>query len=269
LKQWEQPGAVALRRYINSPRSIVITTGDFTSLLASWERNAELWESHPDPLSTVMMRQALAGAACHLANRPRDETVAWTVNIVRPATVLFVTGDARKSTITGRVYTEGVKPAPHSRLFAQVVRPEREPFESIVEVEGLDILGIFEQYYLRSEQNPARFFELASNGDEREGPDQTAPSRFAMVLAMPGADRSWLADLGRESIAGLVRESVVLERRIFRFECGCSPQRMLSALRGIFEKNPEELFRGENEVEAFCPRCGRRWMVSKEQFFAA
>ncbi|MDM7914426.1 MAG: Hsp33 family molecular chaperone HslO, partial [Candidatus Eisenbacteria bacterium] len=52
-------------------------------------------------------------------------------------------------------------------------------------------------------------------------------------------------------------------------ECGCSPAKMLRALRTILAEQPEELFQGDERVETSCPRCGRRWWVTREQFEAS
>ncbi len=246
-------GRVLLRRGLQDARSVIVSSGSFAALHEAWQRHAALWQGEPDPLSFVMMGQGLAAAALHLANRPRDEVVAWTISLQRPPTNIFLTGEASRAIVTGRAFTEGVRPAESNRLYVQTLRSRGEPMTSSVEVEGIDILGIFEQYYDRSEQMPARFHELEDG-------------RFAMVLGLPGSDREWIRSLGREDLAALIGESRPLEDRSFRFECGCSPRKMLSALRSIFAKGIEELFRGEEGVETSCPRCGRRWWVTRAQF---
>lgn len=138
----------------------------------------------------------------------------------------------------------------------QTQRPRRPPALSAVEVTGFDALDIFEQYYRRAEQNPARFYELA-------------PHQCLMALGMPGADHEWLANLDQQSAKQLSSASRHLERRTLRFECGCNPRKMLSALRGSFAHDPQDLFRGQPRVESHCPRCGRRWWTTREQFDAA
>jgi molecular chaperone Hsp33 len=253
LSQIDRPGEALLRRYIDNKRAIIISEGDFTTLVEGWRHHTALWGAGLDGLSLVLGEQGLAAAALYLANRPRDEVVAWTLNFAQPPTNLFLTGDARESNVTGRVFTEGVKTTESGRLFVQAHRPGREPMESVIEVEGLDVLLIFEQYFERSEQNPARFFELGRG-------------RFLMVLGLPGVDGGWLHGLSAEASLGLVDQARLLEGRVFRFECGCSPAKMMAAVRGIFHANPEELFRGDAQVETSCPRCGRRWWIRRSQF---
>jgi molecular chaperone Hsp33 len=240
---------------MENARGCLVSSGEFSDLLAAWWRHASLWEGEPDGLSSILMRQGLAAAVLHLANRPRNEAVAWTLNLKQPPTNLFLTGSSGEATITGRVITDGVRTEDSSRLFVQVVRPRGEPQTSRIDVEGFDVLEIFEQYFDRSEQNPARFFPL-----EQE--------RFAAVLGLPGVDPDWLAGLEIDAVRVLLNTAATIDERSFRFECGCSPARITEVMRSLFAKEPSALFHDENRVEVFCPRCGRRWWVDREQFDA-
>jgi molecular chaperone Hsp33 len=252
---------VILRRWFIDDRSVLLTTGDFRDFIEAWRVHARLWDGGYDDLSETLIRQGLAAATMHLVNRPRDEIVAWTLNLKEPPTNLFLTGEARRGIVTGRVFVEGVRTAESSRLYVQTLRARGEPAVSAIDVVGFDVLEIFEQYYARSEQSPARFLEIeGANG---------AGDRFAMVLGMPGADRAWVESVDTGAIAFLEAHARLLEVRPIRFECGCTPRKMLGALRGIFGQKPDELFRGESSVETTCPRCGRRWRVSREQFEGA
>lgn len=248
-------GKVVLERRLHDARSVIVSSGAFGPLVEAWRGHAAVWQGEPDPLSVVLMAQGLAAAALHLANRPRDEIVAWTLNLQQPPTNVFLTGEAGRGIVTGRVFTDGVRTAESSRLHVQTLRASGEPITSSIEVHGLDLLEIFEQYYERSEQMPARFFEL-DDGD------------FTMVLGLPGVDGAWIRSLKREDLDGLIPALRPLENRSFQLECGCSPRKMLRALRSIFAKDPEDLFRGEEGVETSCPRCGRRWWVTREQFLS-
>ncbi len=249
----DPPGEVMLYRRFDNKRSILVSEGDFGLFIRAWLRHVALWDKIPDGFATLLVRQGLAAEVLTLANRPRDENIAWTLNLRHPPTNLFLTGSARDSTATGRVFTEDVRVAESSRLFVQTVRPGHEPALSVIDVTGLDVLEIFEQWFARSEQNPARFFELEED-------------RFVQVRGMPGVNREWLLSIAREDLPGLIAESMLLEERTFRFECGCTPQRMIEALQGVFASNPDDLFLGDDRVEVTCPRCGRRWWVTREHF---
>lgn len=249
-------GTVELDRRLLNDRAAVVTTGDFTAVIDAWHRHCTLWQELPDGFSSVLMHQGLAAVALHMANRPNDEMVGWTLNLHQPPTNVFLTGDVRKGIFTGRVYTEGVRSEGRSRLFVQTYRPSlREPFQSAIDVVGLDVMEIFEQYYQRSEQNPARFCELGGN-------------RYGMVLGLPGVERTWIEGIDHESVLELHDSGTPIEGRVYRFECGCSPSKMVRAVRTIFHSNPDELFQGEERVETSCPRCGRRWWLTLEQFRA-
>jgi len=134
-----------------------------------------------------MMRQGLGAAALYLAFRPHDEAVGFTLNFRTPPINIFITGDGAASTVTGRAFTEGVRTAETSRLFVQSQRPGQDQIQSLVEVEGLDVLDVFEQYYSRSEQAPARFFELSDD-------------HFISIMSLPDSDVDWLQGLDREQL---------------------------------------------------------------------
>lgn len=247
-------GQVALRRHMIRGRHVVVSTGGFQDFFRAWEAHAKVWNHDLDGLSTVMIRQSLAVGVLHLSNRPRDDSFGLTIHVPHPPTNVFITGTGPESAVTGRAWTDAVKQHPTPRLYMQTHRPKHDPSLSVLEVNGLDILEFLEAYYLESEQRPARFFELEDD-------------RFLQVLSLPGADPAYLESLNPETAEALLAEPhELLEDRTFFFQCGCNPQRMLVALRGIFEKDPEDLFEGDPRVETQCPRCGRRWWITREEF---
>jgi molecular chaperone Hsp33 len=247
-------GEVVVRRYFDRKHQVVVADGYFTAFFTAYVEHVRRWEVGLDPLTYTMMRQGLAAATLHLSARPHDESFGFTLNFKEPPTNIFLTGDASSSRVTGRVFTEGVKTAESSRLFVQSQRPRHEQMQSMVEVTGLDVLEVFEQYYARSEQEGARFFE-----DEDD--------RFLMVLALPDHDRAWIQGLRADAPGEVDTANLdLLDERIFRFQCGCNPEKMMEALHTIFRDNPEDLFQGEGGVETFCPRCGSRWWIERVEY---
>jgi molecular chaperone Hsp33 len=247
-------GRVVLRRHLVPQLHVIVSTGSFDEFFRAWEAHARVWSHEIDGLSDVLMRQSLAAGVLHLSNRPRDESFGLTIHVPAPPTNVFITGSGRESTVTGRTWTDGVKAHPSPRLYMQSHRPNHEPTLSVLEVHGLDVLLYLEDYYRESEQRPARFFEL-------EG------SSFLQVLALPSAEDDLFRRLDRGGAAALVEgPHEVLEERTFFFQCGCNPQRMLRALHDIYDRDPEDLFQGEERVETQCPRCGRRWWMTREEF---
>jgi molecular chaperone Hsp33 len=248
------PGEATVRRLIDREHDCVFAHGDFGALFAAYLDHVRRWESTPDGLAQAMMRQGLGAAALHVSCRPKIQTVAWTLNVAVPPLNLFLTCDGDDSTVAGRVYTEGVKTAERSRLFVETSMGQGRTSRGMIEFEGLDVLDAFEAFYRRSEQVRARLFELN---------DVT----FALVQGLPGADAEWLASLDRETVGRLLADGLEpIEERAFRFECGCDEEKMLGVLRGVFGRDPEELFRGDATVETFCPRCGHRWTVTRDRF---
>lgn len=252
----ERLGRVALRRYIDMQQRLIVSHGDFAEFLEAYLDHIKLWDDEPDGLSYTFMRQGLAGAVMHLSNAPRDQSFGITVHVHEPPTNVFFAGSSPESSVTGRVYTDGVKPHESSRVYVQSVRPKSEPTQSVVEVQGFDLLEFFRDYYLASEQRMARFYEL--DGDE-----------FMQVISLPGAEEDFFAELTREKARAMLQDGLtLLEERTFFFHCGCNPEKMMNALQSLFGTNPDELFQGDPRVETHCPRCGRRWWVTREEFEA-
>ncbi len=255
LEDTDRIGVVTVHRFVDRDRTLTVSQGSFAPLLAAYRDHVARWELPTDGLAQTLMREGLAAFALHLAHRPPNETVGVTLNIMTPPMNLFLTGDAGEGTLTGRAFTDNVATADSSRMFVQSYRPEAGPSQSTIDVEGLDVLGMFEDYYARSEQVMARFFDLEED------------ERFLLVVALPDADPEAIARLTREGARTLVETGVEpLEERTFRFRCGCNPERIVTALREIFGNDPEELFRTEDAVETFCPRCGAQWWVTREDF---
>jgi len=247
-------GEVLIHRRFDRARAAILADGDFRLVFEAYQEHVERWELPLDPFLETLMRQGLAATALHLSGRPYDESVGFTLNFREPPTNLFLTGDAAKSTIVGRAFTDGVATTESSRFNVQSVRPGQPPIQSLIDVQGLDVLDVFEQYYRRSEQAPARFFELTDN-------------RFLMIQSLPDADDEWVRGLdpARADEIDLSADEFLFTRSI-RFQCGCSPTRMLSMLRTIYAGRPGDLFQGDGGVETFCPRCGGRWWIEEKDF---
>jgi molecular chaperone Hsp33 len=253
----DRVGEATIRRFIDRERDLIVSRGDFGPLFAAYLDHARRWDAEPDGLSQTFMRQGLGAAALHLANRPKGESIGWTIQIHRPPTNVFLTGESGDAIVTGRVFTRNVRPADHSRMYVQATRWEGRSSGSTIEVFGLDILGMFERFYAQSEQTPARFFEI---DDES----------YLLLRGLPDVDHEWLARLSRDEAIGISEDDLrSLGETTYRFQCGCNPERMMEVVRKMFREDPSELFRGDAGVEVSCPRCGRRWWIDRAAFDAA
>ena len=152
----QQVGHVQVHRWLDKEHNIVVAHGDFSAFLKGYLDHTKRWDRVPDPLISVMMSQGLSAAALYLSCRPRDENVGWTLSFRQPLVSVFFTGDAGCSSVTGRFFDEGINEAKSNRLYVQANRQVTGPIQSTIEIDGLDILDIFEQFYVRSEQHPAR-----------------------------------------------------------------------------------------------------------------
>lgn len=200
-----------------------------------------------------MLKDLLAGLTLHLVARPWAETIAWTANLRAPRVNLFVTGGSIQETITGRLFTEDVREPDRDLFYSQTTtQAGGEPRTSTLQVDGRDPLHWVEQYYMQSEQRPAKVFRL---------PDET----FVLVAAQPDYDEEWFEALTAEAVARLeeTEETKLLETRRFRFDCGCDLDKILPIL-GTWRDRPDELFHGEDQIIVQCPRCAARYLVTRD-----
>ena len=249
----EPTGSATIHRFFDAAHQVLVASGTFSHVHEAWIEHAKLWDHEPDGLVSVMMNQGLAAAALHLSCRPLDEQVAWTLNVKTPPMNIFLTGDCGRSTVTGRAYVDGVQTADTSRLFVESTRSGNQ-HRSVIDIEGLDVHEIFEQYYERSEQWPGRFFEIDAD-------------RHLAIIGLPDCDTEWLRDLDvDQAVAHLDADLKPLDVRTFWFQCGCHPDRILPVVFQAFGGRPDELFQDDDRVEVTCPRCARRWWITKERF---
>lgn len=245
-------GPAEITRFVDNKRCVLVAVGRFLPLTESFAAHARRWETEPDPLGMVMAHQALAAASLYLSCRPRDENIAWTINFKEPPTNVFVAGDSEKETVVGRIFTSDVEIGTSSRLYVQAYRPHTDVQQSVIEFDGLDVLDVFERYYRQSDQHNARFFDFDDG-------------RTAMIMGLPGLDEAWLEKLTREAADQYLESGLkVIDVRSFRFECGCSPERMMEVIQSIGREQLLSLFEDEEVLEITCPRCAHQWAVRRE-----
>jgi molecular chaperone Hsp33 len=233
-------------------RNILMVHAQFTPIYTDYyihlmEQNLRHKEELDQKLKDLMALLTL-----HLVARPWAESIAWTVNLRAPRVNLFVTGSSLFENITGHLFTENVKEPDRNILYSQTLVKNTEGRRSHVELETIDPLEWIETYYLQSEQRPARAFKL---DDEN----------FVLLAAQPDADIEWLENLSNANVANILEneETKVLETRKFRFHCGCSVDKILPALRA-WKDRKDELFQGDPAIEASCPRCGAKHLVTPD-----
>lgn len=250
------PG-LEVRTYFVRNRNVLIARADFSQLYVDYYLHLSDQAIRPDPVHDGLFKRALAGFVLHAASRPWNETIAWTINFQDPLVNLFITGDNHDGSVTGRIFDENVKELPSSVFYCDVVRDGQPKRRSAVDFSGSDPLVAVETYYAKSEQRRGRFF-------------QTAEEEFCFAVEHPDCDLAWLDALTTEQVKGLeTTESLsLLERRIFRWHCGCNQSRMMEVLAPVFRTQPEELFPDKETLEMRCPRCGARYLITRESLEA-
>jgi molecular chaperone Hsp33 len=233
-------------------RNVLLARGAFSELYVDYYLHlAEHGLRHADAHDSLF-KDALAAFTLHCASRPPKETIAWTLHFQEPFVNLFLGGDADDSIVTGRVFAEDVKEMESNRIYADVARPGRELQRSMVSFERGGAFEAVEAFYAKSEQLPARCFNL---GDER----------YAIAFAHPDCDMSWFESLTSSAITNIGdTETVVpMERRMFRWKCGCNEHKILEVLAPLMRQDPEGLFGGADSVQVNCPRCAARYNITR------
>jgi len=233
-------------------RNVLLAHGSFTGLYVDYYLHlAEHGLKHAEAHDRLF-KETLAAFALHCASRPRNETIAWTLHFQEPFVNLFLGGDTADGTLTGRVFVDDVREMDSNRFYADVARPGRELQRSAVSFRGCGGFNALESFYAQSEQRPARCFDL---GDEE----------FVIAFAHPDCDMAWFDALTAEALANLGESEVVvpMERRTFRWKCGCDQRRILAVLAPLMREDPEGLFGGVDELQVHCPRCAARHVVTR------
>ena len=242
-----------VRSYFVRGRNALVTRADFGELYVDYYLHQGQHGYQHDPEHDGLLKQALAAITLHAASRPWNESAAWTIHFQKPLLNLFVTGDNRRGTIVGQLFTENVKADAPQLFLADVVRERGEPRRSAVEFAGGNVFGAVEQYYAQSEQRPGRYF-------------QHGPEDFVFVSAQPQCDVGWFESLDDAAILTLDQTETLslLEKRRYRWECGCTQERMFAVLASVMKSDPEGLFGDDPVLRISCPRCGARHTITRE-----
>lgn len=249
----EVPGAVVTVDYVRH-RNALLARADLGPLFTDYYLHLADHQLRYAPAPADLFRSALAAFTLHCASRPLNEHLAWTMNFQEPRLNLFLAGDNEDCTVTGRLFTENVREAA-TNVFYSDIMPRRgvEPRRSVVNFQGGDVRAAVEGYYARSEQRPARLFELG--GDD-----------YALLVAHPDCDLNWFATLDAEGVRNLGAAETLapIQRRVYGWHCGCTQQKILGAIAPAFRADPEGLF-GEGEtIRVECPRCAATHTLTRE-----
>jgi len=204
-------------------------------------------------------KQMLAAFVLHCVSRPRNELIAWTINLQNPRLNLFATAENLTGDVVGRVFTDNVREGTHNLFFCETIRQSggryEPPRRSTVDFDEPDIFAAAERFYARSEQRPGRLFDLGGE-------------TFALLSAHPDCDLHWLENVSLEEVRDLAaRETLsLIERRNYRWSCGCSEEKIMKVLSPAMRQDADALFQGEDSLAAQCPRCGLYYRIARPAF---
>ncbi|WP_415910211.1 disulfide bond chaperone [Oleiharenicola sp. Vm1] len=235
-------------------RNVMLVRGDLGPLFVDYYLHLADHQLKPAPEHDRRFKQALAAFALHCASRPRFEHLAWTISLQDPRLNLFLAGDNEDCTVAGRIFTENVREAPQNVFYADLMpRRGAEKRRSVVNFDGPDLFRAVEHYYATSEQRPARYFDL---GDDR----------FAMLVSHPDCDERWLREVDLAGVKAVAEHETVahIERRAYRWNCGCTQQKILGALAPAARQDLGGLFGGEESIHVQCPRCAAAHILTRE-----
>lgn len=243
-----------VRTHFVRSRNVLLATAVFSNLYVDYYLHLADQKLKPAPAHDALFKRALAAFVLHSATRPWNELTAWTLNFQDPLLNVFLTGDNETGAVTGRVFDENVRVFPENLFYADVVRGGQPKRRSTVAFVGADPFAAVETFYQQSEQRLARTFTV---GEES----------FLFAIEHPDCDLPWLRGLGDDvRLPDLESTETValMERRIYRWHCGCNQARMLQVLAPSFRTDPEELFGSGETLEIRCPRCSACHAINRE-----
>jgi molecular chaperone Hsp33 len=242
-----------VRTHFVRNRNVLIARAEFGDLFVDYYLHLSANQIRIAPELDAMFKSALVAFTLHSCSRPWNEMTAWTINFQEPLANLFLTGDNETGAVIGRVFDENVKEGPTNLFFADVIRGNQPKRRSTVDFSGTDPMFAVEKFYAQSEQRRARYFQLAEE-------------EFAMVTEHPDCDLKWLDALTTDQVHKIDEAETLapMERRIYRWHCGCNQLRMMEVLAPTMKQDPEALFGEEAKIEIRCPRCGARHTVTRE-----
>ncbi|MEM9399906.1 MAG: Hsp33 family molecular chaperone HslO [Verrucomicrobiota bacterium] len=250
-------GFLEVRTYFVRHKNALVARADLGPLYVDYYLHlADLGVRYSNQ-EDFIFKKALGALCLHCASRPHNETVAWTLNMQDPLLNIFVTGCNKQKTVIGQLFNENVKEGEQNLFYSEVIRAAEEPRRSVVEFSGNSSFLAVEKFYRQSEQRVARFFEYAEED-------------FVLISAQPDCDTEWLESLDLEQVRKLdqTEELSLLEKRYFRWHCGCNQNRMMQVLAPTMKNDAEGLFQGETSLRIHCPRCGMKYHITRESLEA-
>ena len=236
-------------------KKVLLIECDLSAYLVDYFLHLKANISNPNPIREDKLRDLIACLALHLSIRPPEETVAFTLHMHSEEPFsLFATGCARTNFIVGHVLQDNIRHTDINMFHSQTIKGNGQSNTSAVRCESDDIKEMFEAYYSKSEQLPARAFFI-ENSD-----------KAVAIAAMPEYDHEWFAKIPNkfpaEEIAQL--EQKPMRSYEFFFKCDCSPDKLLPYFKSLNQDEVAELYGEDSALIIGCPRCGRKFELERK-----
>jgi molecular chaperone Hsp33 len=235
-------------------RNVMLVQADLGPLLVDYYLHLADHRLRHSPEHDALLKQALVAFALHGAARPRNEHFSWTIGLQEPRLNLFLAGDNEDCIVAGRLFTENVREAPKNVFYSEMM-PSRgaEKRRSVVNFEGADLFRAAEEFYRGSEQRLVRYFDLGEDN-------------YAMLISHPDCDEAWLRGITLQEVRALADTETLarIERRFYRWHCGCKQSRILNALAPAARADFVGLFGNSETIHVQCPRCAASHTITRE-----
>lgn len=247
--------------------------GELVRLDASWQA---VLAQHPYPAAVgTQLGQALAAALLLSATIKFQGSLILQAQSGGPLRTL-VAQATHQRTVRGLAHWEGevtgqtlgeIYGAGHLTLTIQ--NEGSEPYQGIVALAGDNLAGAIGNYFSQSEQLATRLW-LAADGQRAAGlfiqelPSQRhAAEDWARIVQLADTltDPELLRLPSRQLLYRLFHEERVrlFEPEPVAFRCGCSRERIESALLGLGQMEIESLVREQGSVRVDCEFCNRHY----------
>lgn len=235
-------------------RNVLLVRGDLSPLLVDYYLHLADHKLNYDPVHGGILKDLIAAFALHCASRPMFEHLAWTIGLQDPRLNLFVTGDNEDCTVAGRVFTENVREAERNVFYSDLMaRRGAEKRRSVINFDGANMFRAVETFYANSEQRTARYFDLGED-------------HYAMLISHPDCDEAWLQAVDLAGVKALAETETLarIDRRAYRWSCGCTQQKIMAALAPAAKDGLSGLFHDDESIQVQCPRCAAMHVITRE-----
>lgn len=235
-------------------RNVMLVQADLGPLLVDYYLHLAEHRLRLSPEHDALLKQALVAFTLHGAARPRNEHFSWTIGLQEPRLNLFLAGDNEDCIVAGRLFTENVREAPKNVFYSEVMASRgAEKRRSVVDFDGANLFHAAEEFYAGSEQRLVRYFDLGED-------------RYAMLLSHPDCDEAWLRGIALEKVRAMAGTETLarIERRLYRWHCGCKQSRILNALGPAARQDLAGLFGDSELIHVQCPRCAASHTITRE-----